>query len=536
MAKAYSYLRFSTPEQAKGDSFRRQRQLVEKYCAANGLTLDTELTLDDVGVSAFRGDNMRKGSLLAAFLRAVEDGLVEPGATLLVENLDRISREKPGVALGYLQQIAGAGVVVVTLSDGRVYTAENITGDIVSIIMSLLTFNRAYEESEMKSQRLSAAWEAKRARAAEGKPITAIMPAWLKLNRDTKQIEVIEERADVVRRIYRMVVDGIGHDSIAAKLNSDGVETFGKAAYWHSSYVRKILENDAVRGIFTPHIMTFEGGKKTRAPQEPIPGYFPAIIDEQLWADTQHVRSSRRRDAAQHSDSSRLRAVTVGKGGKVMSNMLSGLASCPACGRTMTRVSKGSRAKAGKPYLVCVIARIRTKPDAKKQCTSGHHVRQDTLESFVIRHAAQIIADAPARDDGAIEDALRVQEGNLLGLGDEIDRIVEAIQITGHSEALIRKLRELERLQREVSAEREKLVEQRLVTQGRIVAHKLNDMGKALAAEPFDIRAANAAMRAVLDKIVIDHFRGVLVFHWRHGGTSEAQYGMPGEGRKRKRA
>lgn len=522
MAKAYSYVRFSTLEQSKGDSKRRQTELAEKYCAQHGLTLDTELILDE-GVSAFRGANRREGSPMAAFLRAVEDGLVEPGATLLVENLDRISRQKPGVAVRYLMEIAEAGVTVVTLSDGRVYTAENVTGDLVNIIMSLLTFNRAYEESEMKSRRLSAAWEAKRARAAEGKPITAIMPAWLKLNPDTKQIEVIEERADVVRRIYRMVVDGLGRDGIAAKLNREGVETFGKAAFWHSSYVTKILENDAVRGIFTPHIMTFEEGKKTRTPQEPIAGYFPAVIDERLWADTQHVRSSRR-------------AVTVGRDGKVMSNMLSGLASCPACGSTMTRVSKGSRKKAGKPYLVCVKARIRTKPDAEKHCTSGHHVRQDTLESFVIRHAAQIIADAPARDDGAIEDALRVQEGNLLGLGDEIDRIVEAIQITGHSEALIRKLRELERLQREVSAEREKLVEQRLVTQGRIVAHKLNDMGKALAAEPFNIRAANAAMRAVLEKIVIDHFRGVLVFHWRHGGTSEAQYGMPGEGRKRKRA
>lgn len=523
MAKAYSYVRFSTPEQSKGDSSRRQTQLAEKYCAEHGLTLDTELDLGDLGVSAFRGDNAATGKL-GEFRQAIASGLVQPGDTLLIESLDRISRQLARKALRVLEDIVDAGVTVITLNDRRTYTAEIMNSDPTALIMGLLTFIRANEESEMKSRRLSAAWEAKRARAAEGKPITAIMPAWLKLNPDTKQIEVIEERADVVRRIYRMVIDGLGRDGIAAKLNEEGVKTFGKAAFWHSSYVTKILENDAVRGIFTPHIMTFEGGKKTRTPQEPIPGYFPAVIDEQLWADTQHVRSSRRR------------AVTVGRDGKVMSNMLSGLASCPACGSTMTRVSKGSRAKAGKPYLVCVIARIRTKPDAEKQCASGHHVRQDTLEGFVIRHAAQIIADAPARDDGAIEDALRVQEGNLLGLGDEIDRIVEAIQITGHSEALIRKLRELERLQREVSAEREKLVEQRLVTQGRIVAHKLNDMGKALAAEPFDIRAANAAMRAVLDKIVIDHFRGVLVFHWRHGGTSEAQYGMPGEGRKRKRA
>lgn len=523
MTKAYSYLRFSTPEQAKGDSKRRQTHLAEKYCAEHGLTLDTKLTVQDLGVSAFRGDNVTRGNL-GDFLRAVQDGLVEEGATLLVENLDRLSRSTARRALAALGEIVDAGVTVVTLSDGRVHTSKSMDDDQMSALMSFISFMRAHEESKMKSQRLSAAWEAKRARAAEGKPMTAIMPAWLKLNPDTKQIEVIEQRAEIVRRIYRMVIAGLGRDSIAAKLNEEGVETFGKAAFWHASYVTKIIENPAVRGIFTPNVIEFVNGKKKRVPQEPIPGYFPAVIDERLWADTQHVRSSRRR------------AVTVGKNGKAMSNLLSGLATCPECGSSMTRVSKGSRAKAGKPYLVCVKARIRTPPDAEKHCTACQHVRQDTIEGFILRNADQIIADAPARDDGAIEQALQGQSANLLGLGDEIDRIVEAIQITGHSDALIRKLRELERLQNEVSAEREKLIEQRLVTQGRIVAHKLNDMQKALTAQPFDLRAANAAMRAVLDRIVIDHFRGVLVFHWRHGGTSEAQYGMPGEGRKRKRA
>lgn len=39
MQKAYSYIRFSSPEQAKGDSYRRQREAAEAYCQANGLEL-----------------------------------------------------------------------------------------------------------------------------------------------------------------------------------------------------------------------------------------------------------------------------------------------------------------------------------------------------------------------------------------------------------------------------------------------------------------------------------------------------------------
>jgi hypothetical protein len=54
---AHSYIRFSTPEQAKGDSLRRQTELAEAYCRRNGLTLDTTLMLRDLGLSAFRGKN-----------------------------------------------------------------------------------------------------------------------------------------------------------------------------------------------------------------------------------------------------------------------------------------------------------------------------------------------------------------------------------------------------------------------------------------------------------------------------------------------
>jgi DNA invertase Pin-like site-specific DNA recombinase len=48
---AFSYLRFSTPEQASGDSRRRQLAMAEKYAAAHHLRLDQNL-----GSSLFRVD------------------------------------------------------------------------------------------------------------------------------------------------------------------------------------------------------------------------------------------------------------------------------------------------------------------------------------------------------------------------------------------------------------------------------------------------------------------------------------------------
>src|SRR5262245_57368805 len=92
MAKAYSYVRFSTPEQMRGDSFRRQTELARDYALKHKLELDDKLTFHDVGVSAYRGKNSETGRL-ADFQEAVRKGLVPRGAYLLVESLDRISRQ-----------------------------------------------------------------------------------------------------------------------------------------------------------------------------------------------------------------------------------------------------------------------------------------------------------------------------------------------------------------------------------------------------------------------------------------------------------
>ncbi|HTH76980.1 MAG TPA: recombinase family protein, partial [Trinickia sp.] len=72
MPTAYSYIRFSTPEQKKGDSLRRQKELSERYAREHDLTLDTSLHLHDLGVSAFDGSNVTRGAL-GGFLKAVDE-------------------------------------------------------------------------------------------------------------------------------------------------------------------------------------------------------------------------------------------------------------------------------------------------------------------------------------------------------------------------------------------------------------------------------------------------------------------------------
>jgi hypothetical protein len=73
---AYSYLRFSHPDQAKGDSLRRQTELRDAWLARNHAALDASLTLEDKGVSAYSGEHRGNPDrhALAAFLSLVQKG------------------------------------------------------------------------------------------------------------------------------------------------------------------------------------------------------------------------------------------------------------------------------------------------------------------------------------------------------------------------------------------------------------------------------------------------------------------------------
>src|SRR5262245_42786821 len=88
---AYSYIRFSCKRQEEGDSIRRQVEATAAWARRAKVFLDTSLSIDR-GVSAFRGKNRDLGAL-GEFLRQVENGRVLPGSYLVVESLDRLTRE-----------------------------------------------------------------------------------------------------------------------------------------------------------------------------------------------------------------------------------------------------------------------------------------------------------------------------------------------------------------------------------------------------------------------------------------------------------
>jgi DNA invertase Pin-like site-specific DNA recombinase len=167
---AFLYIRFSTPDQIKGDSLRRQIEASSRYAAVHNLTLDETLNVRDLGVSAFKGRNFEEGAL-RQFMIAVDDGHIAPDSYLIVESLDRLSRLPVTDALAIFQAIIGRGITIVTLTDSAVYSKERLKDNWTPLLMALVTMSRAHEESAVKSMHIKAAWAAKKQRIKAGKEV-----------------------------------------------------------------------------------------------------------------------------------------------------------------------------------------------------------------------------------------------------------------------------------------------------------------------------------------------------------------------------
>lgn len=239
MKVAYSYIRFSSPEQARGDSLRRQLQATLAWCEEHHLELDGTLSLRDLGVSAFRGKNVHEGAL-RGFLEAIDTGRVRSGSVLIVESLDRISREEILDALEVFLSILRKGIEIVTLLDRRQYTRASVNASPTDLIASIVVLMRAHEESRTKSKRVAAAWAEKR-KTAMARPLTAKCPTWMRLDRKANKIVLIPQRVVVLRRIISEAMDGMGQYVIAGRLNREMVPTFGPPRWCHQN-VRRLLD------------------------------------------------------------------------------------------------------------------------------------------------------------------------------------------------------------------------------------------------------------------------------------------------------
>lgn len=314
MPIAYSYIRFSSEKQSRGDSIRRQEELVEKFIEDNpnlDLELDKELTLRDEGLSAYKGLHARKGAL-GVFIRLVEDDKIARGSYLLVENFDRLSRQEIMSAFAQFQTLIANDIIVVTLSDRRIYSKESINREPMSLMYSIMSMARAYEESQTKSQRVRAAWNNKFKNIKNGVQLTKRVPFWI--NPENKN-QTIDKQVKVVKEIFKLSSEGMGSMRIASYLNENKVPPpKQRSSSWAISSVKKILSSEAVVGT----LITADG--------EIHLNYYPKIISTRLWEKARLL--SKTSKGTRNTEST---------------HPLSGLCFCAKCGARAQRSGKTGR-------------------------------------------------------------------------------------------------------------------------------------------------------------------------------------------------
>jgi DNA invertase Pin-like site-specific DNA recombinase len=296
-------------------------------------------TYEDLAISAFRGRNM-KGAL-GRFLQRVKDGEVCKGDILIVESLDRISRQQEFDAISILIEILQSGVVIHTLADGRVYDVKD--GQQANALFQMnFIVSRAHDESLTKQRRSKSAWAKKHLEAKQTQQVmTSKLPYWLQAENDNGSIKVSlnESRAEEVRFAYKLASFKLGAQAIATRLNERGCEK-----RWSLIAVRHLLNAKSVYGALEIYktksiARTLENGEA----YELVEGYYPSVISkEEFYRVQSEIEINKQQYALR------------GRASKGFRNVFKGVISCAYCG---SKLHQNFLRRKGHEYMYLVCQR-----------------------------------------------------------------------------------------------------------------------------------------------------------------------------------
>ena len=424
MKNVILYERFSSIVQKKGDSLARQSRLCDEWCKKNdGKLIDVFV---DEGVSGFKGKHAAVGAL-SKILKAIESGYIEPNTYLLIENLDRLSREEISTALDRFSSILRAGINIVTLMDGKIFTPES-SNNLPDLMWALMTMARANEESATKSKRASSVWLSKRKFVEDGGKPKFRNPNWIDYDPAKQEYKLNKHAASVVL-IFELYLKGKSINRVAMDLNELKTAPIGHAKKWTHSTVRWILDSKATFGVLDAKTMYQDD-------------FYPAAIDKETFYKAQSELNRRKNKTGRTRNDK-------------TPNLLTGLARCGVCGETITMQGK-IRDGVNFKYLMCSTKRY------------SHVDNHCTLPNFRYKYVEMILAVIlssidtlpKSRDDK--DNIVRIKteidsiDKELEDIANQIDNLIDALAVS-KSERIAAKLTQLEQNEVELKRKRNEL-------------------------------------------------------------------------------
>ena len=356
-----AYARVSTDSEEQLTSYEAQVDYYTQYIKANPDWQFVAVYTDE-GISA-TNTKRRDG-----FNRMVQDALDGKIDLIVTKSVSRFARNTVD-SLTTVRKLKEKGVEVYFQKE-NIYTLDS-KGELLITIMSSL----AQEESRSISENVT--W-GQRKRFADGK-VTMPYRHFLGYRKDSDGLpEIVPEEAELVRRIYRLFMQGKTPHAIGKILTAEGIPTPAGKEKWQSSTIESILQNEKYRGDarlqkkFTVDFLQ----KKMKVNEGEVPQYYvenshPAIIEPEEWNLVQAEFSRRKALGSRYSSSS------------VFSSMII----CGDCGSAYGSKVWHSTSKYRRTIWQC-----NDKFKGEHRCTTPHLYEKDIKELF-LRAFSRLMAD-----------------------------------------------------------------------------------------------------------------------------------------------
>lgn len=392
------YERLSRDDEMQGESnsIVNQKRYLEEYAQAQGFKNIRHFTDD-----GYSGTNFKRPGF-QEMIAAIEAGEID---VVCVKDLSRFGRDY--LKVGFYTEIMfpekGVRFIAINNSVDSANPTENDFTPFLNIM------NEWYAKDTSNKIRTIF-----RSRMQDGKRCSGAIPYGYRRDpEDKNHLLIDEEAAKVVRRIYQMVIDGMGSQAIANQLTADNVlipsayleqsehgesrnHSYHDPCRWNCTAVAYILDKQEYMGhtvLGKTICENFKTKKRRKArPDELIifENTHEPIIDAETWHLVQKLRRRTRRKLANGSYSHRL----------------SGLVYCADCGKRLSYSSPQSQHRPdGKTYDADSSFRCPTYKSMYGECTM-HYIKSSTLDKLV-DEAVRKVARYVLRDEQAFLEQVR---------------------------------------------------------------------------------------------------------------------------------
>ena len=371
------YCRLSRDDENEGvsGSIKNQTEILQQYAAENSFK-NTRLFIDD----GFSGTTFNRPAF-NEIMKLGEEGKI---ATLIVKDHSRLGRNRLVVGSLLEEEFDRMGIRYIAIMD-------NI--DTKNGISDLVPMQDWFNEWHAKntSDKVRKVFKSK---GESGKPLTSNPPFGYMKSPDDKYQWIIDEPAsEIVKRIFKMCVSGMGPSQIANKLSAEKVPTpteywisvgrkCGKSPsvlfHWCPAMIANILKRQEYCGDtvnFRSTTKSFKNKKRVDRPESEwiiFENTHPAIVDRDTFKLVQKIREGRHRQT---------------RTGKV--SIFSGLVFCEDCGQKMYYQS-GKKDRRDPPHFMC--SSYSKNPDT---CTS-HYIGERTLTNLVLESMRRVFLNIQA--------------------------------------------------------------------------------------------------------------------------------------------